>query len=262
MREIIRLVIPAAAKRRLVEWICHEAIGSVVRRVFGAGIPSRGLRIDTEAPGVSDRTRAEIFWGAYESTEVRYVRRYLHRDLDVVELGSSLGVVSCQIARHLERRCRLVCVEANPNLIPALERNLARNAPDRSTIVLHGAIDYDTTRNSAPLRLSSLTTSSRLASAASDHDTVSWVPTTTLRRVLATTALGPFALVADIEGAEAGILFHDAEALELCQQIVIELHSVEFDGSRLSPDDLAARIEHLGFRAGPAYGPVRVFERT
>ena len=83
-----------------------------------------------------------LYWGLYESAEIRFVQRYVGDDVDVVELGSSLGVVSCQIASQLSGDTRLVCVEANEEMLPTLRRNIANNTSLRKVRCVHGAIDY------------------------------------------------------------------------------------------------------------------------
>jgi len=241
--------------------LCHEWIGAGIRRVSGGRIPRKGLRFDTRAPGVSDRTRAQIFWGIYESAEVRFVENYFRTGLDVVELGSSLGVVSCHIARRLEPTRRMVCVEANPDLMAVLERNLKSAAPGISATLLNRAIDYDASRETADLALSVSTSSSRLASGRHETGNVRTVATTTLSKILNEHDLGSFVLVSDIEGAEAGIVLHDTAALERCQQILIELHDVAGPFGTLDVEQLARSIQALGFVARAHYGPVYVFER-
>ena len=69
-----------------------------------------------------------IFWGFYESAELRLIRKHLPATLDVVELGGSLGVVAAHIGQRLEPGRQLISVEANPALIEALRTNITRSA--------------------------------------------------------------------------------------------------------------------------------------
>src|SRR5207302_3507634 len=71
-----------------------------------------------------------------------FVRDFLEPDLDVVELGSSLGVVALHILRKQSPHRKLICVEANPYLIETIQENLSRNEQGRHTTVIHAAIDY------------------------------------------------------------------------------------------------------------------------
>jgi hypothetical protein len=74
------------------------------------------------------------------------------------------------------------------------------------------------------------------------------VPATTLGSVLREQSIGPFVLISDIEGAEAGIIFDDRESLADCRQIIVELHRTTYKGTLYEPDDLAAAIEARGFQ--------------
>lgn len=49
------------------------------------------------------RIAAQLFWTFYERIEMDQIDAYLLPDLDVVELGSSLGVGTVLVARRLAR---------------------------------------------------------------------------------------------------------------------------------------------------------------
>jgi FkbM family methyltransferase len=63
----------------------------------------------------------------YEKQERRYLKQFLPKNSTVLELGACLGVVSCITNRLLDHPERHVVVEANPNVIPTIEENKARN---------------------------------------------------------------------------------------------------------------------------------------
>ena len=130
-----------ALKKVAASVLCSPLTGRLLGLVFGGRIPHRGARIEVPPHG-DPRVIAALFWGTYESAEIRFVRAHLQGDLDVVELGSSLGGVSSEIARRLQPGRQLVCVEANPDLLGILGRNLQRNAPHVQVQLVHGAINY------------------------------------------------------------------------------------------------------------------------
>jgi len=72
-------------------------VGQVVAIAYANEIPCRGLRFSTADPQIHPGVKASLFWGLYESAEIRFVNAYLPRSIDVVELGSSIGVVSCSV---------------------------------------------------------------------------------------------------------------------------------------------------------------------
>ena len=90
-------------------------VTNLVARVLCNGqIANRGRVIDTNDFAVSAWVRTLVFWGIYETAELRLIERHLPRDIDVIELGGSIGVIAAQIAGHLIPGTRLISVEANP----------------------------------------------------------------------------------------------------------------------------------------------------
>jgi FkbM family methyltransferase len=201
-----------------------------------------------------------LFFRMYESAEQRFVARHLRSDLDVVELGSSLGVVTSQIARRLRPGSRLLAVEANEALLPTIRSNVARNAPRASVEVVHGAIDYS---GAAEVELlpGAYSFSGRVGGEASGAR-AQLVPTTTLTKLLRDRDFGDYVLVSDIEGAEAGIIAGEQDALARCRQLLCELHDTRLAGRSYSAAELSELLclRH-GFRLRDRYGNVCVFER-
>lgn len=73
------------------------------------------------------RLRGQFQIGSYEKRERIYLEEYLDPEASVLELGGCLGVVACvanQLLKHPEQH---VVVEANPKMIPYIERNKAHN---------------------------------------------------------------------------------------------------------------------------------------
>ena len=77
--------------------------------------------------GLTQRSfRSRFFFKVYEKEEIALAKRYLKPEMAVLELGGCLGVVSCVIDKVCSEGTHVV-VEANPNLVPILARNRARN---------------------------------------------------------------------------------------------------------------------------------------
>lgn len=249
----------AGAKVLIAQALCHPAVGRALGWFFSDRIPSRGHAISTDGEGIHPSVKAMLFWGMYESAEIRFVRKYLRSDLDVIELGASIGVVSAQIASLLQPGRTLTSVEANPELIGRIEVNVRRNSSIVPT-VLHKAIDH-AGRQWAELVLGG----SNLGSAvdkATDGRMVR-VPTITLAELASTFGQRGYSLVSDIEGAEAGFIMGSPEVLKDCRQIIIELHDTTHRGERLEvPELVDALVSTHGFRVRDQYGPVYAFERA
>jgi len=135
-------------KASVARAICHPAIGRAIGQLLRDHIPYRGCLIETTSRNVCPETKAALFWGIYESCELRFVQRYIRRDLDVVELGASIGGVTCHIRKRLGPDQRLLAVEANPELAALACRSLERNGLARNVSILKRAICYEGVRPS------------------------------------------------------------------------------------------------------------------
>lgn len=247
-------------RRKVADTACHSIVGRLLSFMFADRIPARGIVVDTSDPLIVPSTKAQLFWGFYERAERRFIRRYLRKDRDVIELGASLGVASCFIRGVLPRSRKLVCVEAYPALVDVIRRNLETNSLLHNVTVRHEAIDYDA---SGRTEVSMATGRDSLGGCVGeDGDGTQRAKTTTLSRIIEESGVEAFTLVSDIEGAEAGILLHDAEALRRCDQIIIELHHTVFEGRKFEVEDLKQILigEH-GFTLRDQHGPVCVLER-
>jgi FkbM family methyltransferase len=248
-------------KRAAAFVACHPAVGAGLGWLLRDRIPCDGLVVETPAAWVGRQAVAQLFFGIYEGAERRLLRRHLRRDLDVLELGSSIGVVSASIARLLDPGARLVCVEANADLVPLIRANLARNAPGRPVEIECAAVAHGSADGWVELHLGKSHTGSSVIPGAGREAAERRVPATTLGALLSRHGLGDYALVCDIEGAEAGVLFREGDALRRCRQLVIELHETSFEGRRIGVEEMCRQlVERLAFRMTARYGNVAVFE--
>lgn len=182
--------------------------------------------------------------------------------LDVVELGSSIGVVASHIAHKLAPSRRFISIEADPRLLGQIELNVTRNAPLTELAIVHGAVDYSSDgRSSVDFIVGARNVDSRVSHASNDHVHLR-VPTVTFSGILDQYKVGYYALVSDIEGAEAGLLEKEWLPLQRCQQVIIELHKTEYEGREVSIRDMCSILQSKhGFRLRDQRGAVYVFER-
>jgi len=151
----------------------------------------------------------------------------------------------------------MVCVEANADLIPILEANLARNAPDRHVTIRNQAIAYGGEEVEFYFGRSHEGGTASFAK----HEGKRRVPAITLSNLLREDGIGEYTLVCDIEAGEGAILQNDPKALEACQRMVIELHEPHTDLRLPRVRDLRVMIEELGFRERARHGFVFVYDR-
>lgn len=249
-------------KTAIARVMCNDLVGHAVSNVFQDRIPSRGNIIFTSDSRILPSVKASLFWGLYESSEIRFVQKYLRSGLDFIELGASLGVVSSHIARCLRPTCKLICLEANPYLLEQIRQNVEKNSPQSNLIVMHGAIDYSCSGHAAiAFEIGTRNLDSRVQKGKTGNELIR-VPRVTLQQILHEHSLTSFGLVCDIEGAEVGLILSERESLSFCKQMIVELHSTVYEGHEYTVDELCSNIqEQHGFFLRDRRGGVCVFER-
>jgi FkbM family methyltransferase len=199
-------------------------------------------------------TKVELIMNKYEAPERRAVARYLRRDLPVVELGGSMGVVACVTNRLLKSPTAHVVVEANPLVIPQLELNRTLNRCQFE--IVNRAIAYDmesvTFRPSSNVCISSIT-------AVGDQPSVT-VQTTQLSEIVRSRGFTRFNLICDIEGLEYDLVCREMDVLKDADTIILETHArfIGEDKCRL----MMSTLEHAGFRIVKEIGYVVVLRQS
>jgi FkbM family methyltransferase len=258
----IRLVPPAPKKRNIFRILYRASIGKIVARACHDQIPNMGSVIDTHSPLVVPRIKAKLFLRGYEPVEIHFVQKYLHPDRDVIDLGSSLGVVASHAGRKLNAGRRVICVEANPQLLDIIRANVTRNAPHVRAEIVSGAVDYPPDRRKFVELVLGF---DNLVAHIVDEDAVPqgiFVSTISLSEIIRQHNIDEYALVSDIEGSEAGLLEMDGAALTHCRQMIIELHHTVRRERIVRAEELAAELrERHGFRQIDRRGMVYVFEK-
>jgi len=134
--------------------------------------------------------------GTYQAPKRNMVTKWLPRDLPVVELGGSYGIVSHTIRRHIAPTAPLLVIEANPTLLPTCTANVALAGSSATTRVIGGALTHGADA---------------------------------LARLLADNGItGDFSLVCDIDGAEYDLLAQDSASLARCAMIVMQINPAAF----------------------------------
>jgi FkbM family methyltransferase len=173
---------------------------------------------------VSPQAKASILLRLYERREIGLLRRHLRPDLDVIEAGGSLGVTGAVVASRLLPGRRLVAVEANPELVPELRRNLDAAAADAAAVGVHAALAYPPARGLAAFVAGA---DSVLGSVTDDPGAGEPVTAVTLDGLRRTWGLDRYALICDIEGGEWELINQPVGVFAGCEQLFIELHDRE-----------------------------------
>jgi FkbM family methyltransferase len=250
---------PASAlKIRAAKIVTGHAAGQLIGPATRYRIRHQGLPFDVRSADFSPRVRAQMFWGAYEGAETRMIRSVLPGSTTVVELGSSLGVTTAHIAAAMAPGGHLVCVEANPQLIPGLTARVGERTAALRVDVIHAAVTGHC--GTATLTVTEQTTGSSLSGSRRGGPGVQ-VPALTLREVLRRAAVGEYSLVSDIEGAESSFLLTDPGALGNCRSAVLELHDTVVGGQDVTVADLMDAAVSAGFTVLRQHGPVVALAR-
>jgi FkbM family methyltransferase len=229
---------------RLAAWYAAR-IGETLRR------PVRIDGATIHLPGDASRFLVgAVRLQRYEGLERYAVARFLPRQLPVIELGGGLGVVACLIDRLLRDRRQHWVVEANPALIPTLERTRAANLAGFHLV--HGALAYESETVNVSAAEHALTRNTNRA--------IATVPALTFADLLRRSGFEQCSLVCDIEGAEHDLIRREGRLLaQVVGTMILEVHPTVAGVDRVNAlrDDLRA----LGFDPVWSHDDVWVLSR-
>ncbi|MDX2135743.1 MAG: FkbM family methyltransferase [Saprospiraceae bacterium] len=160
--------------------------------------------------------RGQFQIGSYERQERGFLKAYVRPDATVLELGGCLGVVSCITNRLLKHPERHVVVEANPELIPYIERNRAHTG---SRFSVENCIVSSQAEH--VFYVSSAIGGSSLRRKSGKAITV---PGKTVAALEKKYGLAFDTLILDIEGAELDFLRENSAWLRQVHTVIMEVH--------------------------------------
>jgi FkbM family methyltransferase len=176
-----------------------------------------GVRLAIEPEVMSPAMIEVIESGKYESTEAREIPRIVQPGERIVELGAGIGFIAITALRT-GRVSRLASYEANPRLIPLIERNARLN--DLSFDVHNAVVDPKEDGGTVPFYLRRDFWASSLLPKPWGYQEEVAVPRVSFAAVLE--RYRPTMLIVDIEGAEER-LFRDIP-LTGVKKVYMELH--------------------------------------
>ncbi len=148
------------------------------------------------------------------------------------------------------------------DLIPLLRENIQANRTACRAIVEPCAIvsPKHETSSAAFWRNDSTSTGGQLAKGREGSNVVP-VPAVSLSGLCSRHGIGAFALVTDIEGTEAAVIFDDATALARCSVLIAELHDTVHDGRKVNVAAMQDRLQSIGFVLADSYANVFAYIR-
>lgn len=204
-------------------------LGAVVRRLFDATVPHRGLVLFRVQQGplagmvfeLDPRTQMDIVVGRYEERVRGVVERVLSGGDLAFDIGAHLGYFTLMMAKRVGARGRVVAFEPDPSVMEGLRRNARRNgAAAQAELVLVPAA-VDATSGRAGFVEGRETSRGKLVSDRGDHDVEVMVLDDIVRQFGR-----PRLVKIDVEGREVGVLEGARDTLAAGATVfVIEAHS-------------------------------------
>jgi FkbM family methyltransferase len=234
----------------------QERLTGAVVELRGNVVGIEGLRFSCDSPVIPRHIKAHIASDRYEQPERKALKHFLDPGLPVVELGGCIGVIACLTNKRLRLPENHVVVEANPDLIPLLERNRDQNGC-RFTIV-HRAVAYGADRVTFYRNMIFLASNVDRLYGESPTDATT-VQTTTFGDLLVRFGFDRCTLVCDIEGAECSLVEHEPHVLRTrVATLMVEVHGEALTADATS--GMLQRLQRLGFQERFCESGTYVFE--
>ena len=187
-------------------------------------------RIDEKFDNIS---KFLMFHDLYEKIERRLIK-FLDDDLDVIEAGGGIGLISMYIKQKIKNK-KLIILEPNERLNNIIKNNFKiNNFTNENFILLNYALSDETDQivNFQKFESSMANTISKEVLDYNFKKTESTkVKTLSINEIIKKFNLKDFQLVLDIEGAELDVLTKNNDWLLNCKKILLENH---FEKERLN----------------------------
>jgi FkbM family methyltransferase len=254
LRNSLSAVVPTPVKNYLVTKVFFSPTVGRVLRLVGPEKTWNGLRFDLRSPNLSIDEVANLYFDRRERAEYDMVRRHILQSdaSQIVELGVSIGFIASNLVSS--KKIDYFGIEASPRLAREAATNIRNNNRWNSAVRIENlCIDY-TGREHVEFGESY---NSLVGKLGRTNGTLVRVPATTFGEIVRRFELNDFALISDIEGGEAEVLFQDPESLRGCRVIVAELDNTP----RFTIEQQAARLVELGFELLERFRNVFAFRR-
>jgi FkbM family methyltransferase len=252
-------------KKIISYFLFSNFIGFLIRKIYKNNIPLYDSYISTSNHLFKNSIIAKIFFRSYEGAELRFIKEYISDKFDIIELGSSLGIVSSVLATKLSQsNKKLICIEANSHLIPALIKNIYTNRKNGPSFIENVVINYnheDGGNVNFYLDDNHLV-SNKYKLNKNDLSKVSEkVKSSDLKTILFKYEIEEYILICDIEGSEIEIFENEKLCLSNCVMLIIELHDTFYKGKYYTVNELVSiLLNKYHFEIIDSYDCVYVFK--
>jgi FkbM family methyltransferase len=258
IRKISQEGFVAPIKRRLGWYrsrlqVENRTVGRLVE-IFGNRVRMDGLRYSVDSPLISTPRKSTLYFGLHEMDERALVKSWIDGRFAVIEFGGGLGVVSCLTNRRLPPGTNHVVVEANPMMIPLLERN--RDLNGCTFKVINRALAYDQDWIALSIDPEFVGSSAVVEVGANDIK----VPTIQLGPILHDHGFGATVVVCDIEGLERELIRREILQEKKIVGLLAEMHPAILGEEEV--DRLLAETQAAGFTVRGRVGDSVYLERA
>jgi FkbM family methyltransferase len=200
---------------RCVKWLA----GLYFDLALGCRYRTDGMTFEIPKDQTTREMRGRFAVDTYELPERRLVKEHLPRSATVLEMGGCIGVVSCTINRNLDNPEKHLVLEANPHLIPALQKNRAIN---HCSFVIKNAVI--SALPSVRISTGKIMDSNTLAGLSEDGGETIDVTSTSVSEMQQEMNCVFDAIVMDIEGAEYDFMKENEQLLPQIDALMVEMH--------------------------------------
>jgi FkbM family methyltransferase len=226
--------------RRLYHWIQSlDTFWGHIVELRNNLIRIDGLKFHVDVPAINTSQKAKFLFDRYERPERLALKQFLDPEVPVIEFGGNIGIVSCIINKRLKNPEQHIVIEANPELIPGLERNRHNNQCQFQ--IINCAIAQGCNEVAFNISNDTLGSSVQIMSQRSVI-----VPAITLKTLLKQYKFSTCTLVCDIEGGEIDLIKYESDLIkERVSTIFMEVHA-KFTG-QAAVDSMLTQLLNLRF---------------
>ena len=243
-------------KKAIAKLLQISFIGKIIRILMNNSIKYKGLIISTRSKEISNSAVSSLFFNMYESCEIRFIQKYLNRNIESIEIGSSIGVTGSMIGSISSER--IILIEDNNTLIPILKQNANANIDNYE--IVNAVIDYSDKREKTLFRIGETNISGQLSENNISSKNIE-IPITTLSIIKSQYKIDKYNLICDIEGAEVGLFIEENSIFNDCDVLIIELHKTIYKNRGYTINDIKDMILKKGFKLIDSYIEVFCFKK-
>jgi FkbM family methyltransferase len=197
-----------------------------------------GIKLPIDRSIITDRILYSIMRGHYESTEAEALRKFVLPRDNILELGGGIGLIS-SLAAKVAHEGKVICVEANPHLIPYIQK--VHQANGVKPTVINAIAAGNSAKTEATFYLRKNFWVSSMSPEPRDYVDQVQVPLASITKLV--TDHKPTVVIIDIEGGEMDLI--DSDWTHGVRLVMMEIHpDVTGDASTLK---LTSFFEKLGF---------------